>query len=297
MERIERHALLGASACLAGLAALWAITFHAAPVRRLDDGALHGFSAVTRPRLTEVMEAMTSLADPFAYLLLAAAIILIALARRRYMTALAIPVILGGANLTAQLLKHALADERLSAFLTPQDQITAASWPSGHAAAAMALGLCLVLAAPPRLRAAAAFLGAGYAVGVGYAVVYLEWHFPSDVLAGYLVAGVWALLGVAALTALRAGRATESEPEPRRRAFGAVAIGLAAAVLPVLGLLSVLALAGHDRAAISQHDLRALALYAGGIALVGWLVTLGVALELRPRRAAIRATADTLEAT
>jgi hypothetical protein len=37
------------------------------------------------------------------------------------------------------------------------------------------------------------------ALGVGAAVIVVQWHFPSDVIAGYLLATGWALAFVAAL--------------------------------------------------------------------------------------------------
>ena len=89
-------------------------------------------------------------------------------------------------------------------------QIDATSWPSGHSTAAMTLALCAVLVAPPALRAATALLGGAFAVGVGYAVLVLGWHFPSDVLGGFLVAGLWTSLAVAVLHRVEA-------PEPARR--------------------------------------------------------------------------------
>ena len=74
----------------------------------------------------------------------------------------------------------------------------------------MTLALCAVLVAPPALRTAAAVLGGALAVGVGYALLVLGWHYPSDVLGGFLVAGLWTSLAVAALHRVEA-------PEPARR--------------------------------------------------------------------------------
>jgi membrane-associated phospholipid phosphatase len=42
-----------------------------------------------------------------------------------------------------------------------------------------------------QLRALTALLGAGYAIAVGYALVALGWHLPSDVLGGFLVAATF----------------------------------------------------------------------------------------------------------
>ena len=63
-----------------------------------------------------------------------------------------------------------------------------ASWPSGHATAAMSFALCAVLAAPARLRPLVAAVGAAFAVAVCYSFLALAWHYPSDVLGGFLVA-------------------------------------------------------------------------------------------------------------
>ena len=61
--------------------------------------------------------------------------------------------------------------------------------------------LCAVLVAPARLRPLVASIGALYAVAVGFALLILAWHMPSDVLGGYLMATLWAALAVAALRA------------------------------------------------------------------------------------------------
>jgi membrane-associated phospholipid phosphatase len=65
----------------------------------------------------------------------------------------------------------------------------------------MCLALCAVLVAPARLRPLVATLGVIYALSVGYAVVALVWHFPSDVVGGFLVAAGWTLVAVAGLAA------------------------------------------------------------------------------------------------
>ena len=85
----------------------------------------------------------------------------------------------------------------------------------------MTLALCAILVAPPALRAAAAMLGGAFAVGVGYGVLVLGWHYPSDVLGGFLVAGLWTSLAVAVLHRVEA-------PEPARRPLWEPVAGLAA---------------------------------------------------------------------
>jgi membrane-associated phospholipid phosphatase len=64
------------------------------------------------------------------------------------------------------------------------------SFPSGNAMASMALfvgATALIRALPRRLYAVGAVLVAAY----GAALVYLSWHYPSDVVAGWLLAVAW----------------------------------------------------------------------------------------------------------
>jgi membrane-associated phospholipid phosphatase len=101
--------------------------------------------------------------------------------------------ILGGANVFTQILKDALAVPRPAAG----EHVHPASWPSGHATAAMALALCALLAAPRRARAVTALAGALFAVAVADSVVLLGWHFPSDTVGGFAIAGMVAGLVLA----------------------------------------------------------------------------------------------------
>ena len=51
--------------------------------------------------------------------------------------------------------------------------------------------MALILVAPGTLRMMAAVIGSVYALGVGVAVIALDWHRPSDVLGAYLVVTAW----------------------------------------------------------------------------------------------------------
>jgi membrane-associated phospholipid phosphatase len=58
------------------------------------------------------------------------------------------------------------------------------SYPSGSTVGAAALGAALVLAAPLRWRTAAVVVGAAFTLWMSIAVIALQWHYPSDALAG-----------------------------------------------------------------------------------------------------------------
>ena len=66
------------------------------------------------------------------------------------------------------------------------------SFPSGTAMLSMAAcAALLALARPGPARMVVALLGAGGTLAAGLSIVYLDWHYPSDVLAGWCIAVAW----------------------------------------------------------------------------------------------------------
>jgi membrane-associated phospholipid phosphatase len=211
-------------------------------VRRADMAAKLGFQAVgEREGLSGLARATAGLADPGPVVLLTFLIAMVALGRGRPRTGLGVVLIALGANLTTQVLKPGLATPRISTVLDTMQAPTGA-WPSGHATGAMTIALCAVLVAAPRWRPAVGTVGAVFAVAVGYGLLAVGAHFPSDVLGGYLVAAVWVMAGAAALRAAdrrwpaRSGRAAalrlrDALTPPLVAALGALCAGTTALVL------------------------------------------------------------------
>lgn len=115
----------------------------------------------------------------------------IAVARRRYSLAIMAVVMVVGSTLTTKILKDQV--------ITRPDFGADLEWtgagnsmPSGHAAAAAAFAVALVLVLPPAARGLASLIGATYAAVVGVATLSSGWHRPSDVIAAYLIVGGWA---------------------------------------------------------------------------------------------------------
>ena len=114
--------------------------------------------------------------------------------------ALAIVAILLGANVTTQLLKPLLAHPRATRSARRHRRSSPASWPSGHATAAMSLALCVVLAAPG--AAAPARRGARARVRGRRQLLVPDARrgtTRATCFGGFLVAGIWTLLAVAAV--------------------------------------------------------------------------------------------------
>lgn len=110
--------------------------------------------------------------------------------RRRWIVAIQVVLLVGGSNLTTQLLKQNIlelpADDPLPAV--------ANSLPSGHTTVAASLAVAVLFTVSRRWRPLAAVLGMTYAVLVGVTTVIGQWHRPSDVIAAYLVVAAWAAI-------------------------------------------------------------------------------------------------------
>ena len=194
----SRTALFGALASLVGLVATGVLAYLIPVSHAHDSATLAGFEALNRPRVTPLLSDIAHLANPKSYIAIGLALVVVAALRRRPRVAAAILFLLFATGATTAVLKPLLAHPRFSEWLG-EGQISAASWPSGHATAAMTLALCAVLAATPRSRPTVATIGALFAVAVSYSILALGWHFPSDVVGGFFVASTWTLLAVAAL--------------------------------------------------------------------------------------------------
>ena len=280
MSRQPRTLLTLALMSAAAAVAVWLAALGVPRGRAADASAMQAFAGVVVPPAEPSINGVAHLADPAPLLLGAIVLVVLALLRRRPLMALLVPVILGGANLTTQLLKPALADLRVI-DLSGVATVYPGSWPSGHATAAMSLALCCVLVVGPEMRALAALLGAGYAIDVGYALVALGWHLPSDVLGGYLVAATFTLLGAAVLAALEARR-PERVRTARAHTLAPVSItALTAGAAATAVLLGAMAVAHAPGMAVSALE-HPTAIAAGlGIGVLGLMLTAGLAAALR----------------
>jgi membrane-associated phospholipid phosphatase len=198
MARSPRALLIGAGLCAAAFVALLAAIYLSWDARNWDATAWQGFLGLNRPSTVGFSEWMAHLGDPDAVGLIGLSMAGLALARGKPRHAAAVIFLLALTSVSSQLLKAILDYPRYESLLI-FSSVRDAAFPSGHSTAAMTLALCGVLVAPPKVRPLAALLGAGFAFGVGYSVVSLTWHFPSDVAGGFLLATGEALVVFAGL--------------------------------------------------------------------------------------------------
>src|SRR5262249_3868528 len=142
---------------------------------------------------------VVSLFNPSRFALLAFVPVLVALVRRRPREACAVVVLLCGAAVTAFVLKHLVPQPTVASLNRTPSPVPYPRLPGGPTPLAMSLVLALTCVTPARVRPVVAGLGAAFAAAVGYSLLTIGSHYPTDVFGGILVAAVWSLLTAAGL--------------------------------------------------------------------------------------------------
>jgi membrane-associated phospholipid phosphatase len=218
--------MLGLAGVL-GLAATAYVALRTSRGLRLDSEAMDAVSSpeLALYRLHEGL-ALVSLGSVGLSMLVC---VMLALLRRRFDLAVAAVVLIGGANVTTQILKYEL-------FTRPDLSQGPNSLPSGHTTVALSIALAAVIVAPSAWRPTVAIGVSATAALVGVATVLGRWHRPSDVIAATFVCVAWAALAI--LGAIWA--ATLVRPRPRAPARKAsVQLGAVIGAAAIGGLLVV----------------------------------------------------------
>ncbi|MCL2594376.1 MAG: phosphatase PAP2 family protein, partial [Promicromonosporaceae bacterium] len=187
--RIGTRVLAGILAALAAIGAhlTWVFFVTTETGQRLDELAFTG-SHRSQPRLWALLEPVLNVISVAFIILAVLAVMVLAAVRRRWVLAIQVAVMIGGANLTTQLLKDV--------FYHRPNLLPGPAWhnslPSGHTTVAASLTMALLLACPRFWRPVVAVLGVGWTSLTGIATMVDQWHRPSDVVASVLVALAWA---------------------------------------------------------------------------------------------------------
>jgi membrane-associated phospholipid phosphatase len=204
MPRDVRSPLLGAAICAIAFILLALAAYFVGPVRDLDLDVVRHFEYADGPAVA-VAETLVHLGDLGALLLLAAAIAALGLSLDRPRQTAAALTVVAGSNLTTQAIKPILEHARHVPWepgleLPPTNPFPAAdSFPSGHTTAAASIAVALLLVVPARHRTTAAVAGLMLTAAVGFSVVVLNWHYPTDVLGALLVVAAWGFIALAGL--------------------------------------------------------------------------------------------------
>ena len=287
MDRRTKTLLWMAAGCAAlfGLVVVAAYFWH--PGQTLDNEGLAGFVQARDGWLREASWRFTRLGNPINVGAITLALAAFALLRGRPRLAVAALGLVAATSVSSQVLKALLSHPRFPPIF--DYPVGPEALPSGHATAAMSLTLAGVLVVPRRARVAAAVIGSSVALAVGASVIAVGWHFPSDVIAGYLLATGWALTIFAGVHELnlrhpetgRWARTAFARASDRVATGGLAVLAAAAAVLALLVTAGV-ALGDTGSAACFAREHTAFVVVAGGIASSA--VVLPVALAGVARR-------------
>lgn len=156
--------------------------------QRLDATAVRGRRVLTQNDI-HVAARLHRTIDIASLVFLGAAIMLVALARRRPRLAIGAGVIVAGSLATTEIMKHVLGRPQLGVFGALKHT---QSFPSGHTTIAMALSVGAMFVAPRRMRAYVASAGVVFAAAVGCSLIATASHRPSDPIGAALVVTAWA---------------------------------------------------------------------------------------------------------
>ncbi|WP_339081329.1 bifunctional DedA family/phosphatase PAP2 family protein [Pseudomonas sp. TMP9] len=195
LRRLRHTNLMAAGASLVLLCALMLSWPY---LTQLDQGLLTLVQEQRSPGLDTLMVLITRLGDLTTQLAAAVLLCLVLLATRQWRAlCLAIGTLLGTA-LANSAMKALFARNRPDVLLEP---LSSFSFPSGHTSAAFALFLLLgVLAGrgqPARMRLTWLLLASVPAAAIAGSRVYLGVHWPSDIIAGAMLATCLCTLSLA----------------------------------------------------------------------------------------------------
>jgi undecaprenyl-diphosphatase len=153
---------------------------------------LDWFAAHRTPVLDALFFTVTWLGSLWLLLPLALVLIAALVARGRLGIATSIAAAFGGAVMMSYAVKLWVGRERPPALNALVAMPSDASFPSGHAMQITAFALAVAwLLAPPSQRGLWLVFALVPILLVGVSRVYLQVHFPSDVVAGTVAAALW----------------------------------------------------------------------------------------------------------
>jgi membrane-associated phospholipid phosphatase len=241
----------------AGVIALYKVFVGTTLGQVVDTAAMRG-ADVHHPRLVEVLNRALNGTTLVSLVLVCVAAAAIGMIRRRLDVAVGAAVLVGGSNLTSQLLKTHLHRADLDHFPAPN------SFPSGHTTAAASVAFALIIALPHAIRGMVALIGSVYVTVIAIATVWAEWHRPSDTVAGLLVVLAWAAL-VSAVIRAHGLRRPGLVTRPTRRT---TAIFVTVGVIGAIGGLGGMAMAALSERGVIPDLISGRVVFLAGSAAV-----------------------------
>ncbi len=193
IEAARRHAVAGCLVCAAGFGLVLVLAYWVGPAERLDRTVLDALSTPTDTLANEVAYVGFQVVNfrP-AWVLVGAITVLIALAQWRVRDAFLAAALVAGTGGLVLALKALLANPRYQPVPVDSDAYPwKDAFPSGHAAGSLAMSLAFLSVVPPSWRRPTAAAGIVFTLYISLGVLLLNYHYPGDVPAGWLLAAGW----------------------------------------------------------------------------------------------------------
>ena len=159
-----------------------------------DANVRHSIHSVSTPRVTQLLSAATSLGSQAVVIGVSAFSGILMFLKRRRDRALLVVVTMSGAEVLLSILKRHFHRQRPEPFFDTRLP-PSYSFPSGHALLSFCCyGLLAALGSAylrGRIRWLIRICAAALILAIGVSRIYLGLHYPTDVIAGYLVAIAW----------------------------------------------------------------------------------------------------------
>lgn len=165
-----------------------------------DRGLLRAINTTSSPLLDSFFVGVTNLGGVLGVVTLTLIGLTLLLVTRRYWSAVILTASVAGSAAVNVVLK--LVFERARPDLWEQlITETSYSFPSGHAMATSALAFAVIaIAWKTRYRMVATIGALGFMAVISYSRLYLGVHYPTDILAGWLVSATWVYVVLTATT-------------------------------------------------------------------------------------------------
>lgn len=192
VEKARRHAVAGCLACAGGFALVLVLAYWVGPLERLDRTVLDAVGTGTDSFANHAAYVGFEVVDFIpTWVLVGAIAVLIALAQRRARDAALAAALVAGAGALDLALKALLAHPRYQPVVASVPHPGRYAFPSGHAAGSLSFSLAFLTVVPIRWQRPTAVAGLAFTLYISAGVLLLNYHYPSDILAGWLLAAGW----------------------------------------------------------------------------------------------------------
>ncbi len=200
---------LVSAACLAGFWELAEDFAYSPAVIAFDESASAAIQSLRSPAMTALMRSATLLAGTAFVVVATLALVAVLWMRQRRLDAVFVALAVSGGMLLSTAAKGHFGRERPVTYNALIALPASASFPSGHTMASLCLGFAtgyLALRSEMRPAAKHSIVAACvlYALLAGASRVYLGVHWPSDVIASWLLGGAWLALLTGVVESVRA---------------------------------------------------------------------------------------------